>query len=197
MALPLLLSVNHYRGIINTLIERCPRLEFLSLSEGQRIASELFERGRWPNLKTLYITGDPLPSSFSTKIIQSFFDAHPRLESVDIVDLVGASPIAYGPLRNLKLAKPYEKMNARLRETTVHLEQLSLRDVNTIKTREFFSSLRSLRTLIIHSTPDPVMVGYVKQYLPHLEKLHMKWPSDRQLSYADIKRKDGVSCLLF
>ena len=179
------------------LIERCPRLEFLSLRQGQRIASDLFERGRWPNLKTLYITGDPLPSSFSMKIIQSFFDAHPRLESVDIVDLVGASPIAYGPLRNLKLARPYEKMNARLRETTMHLEQLSLRDVNAIRTQEFFSSLRSLRTLIIHSTPDPVVVEYIKQYLPHLERLHLTWPLSCQFSYAVNKRKDGVSCLLF
>ena len=134
------------------LIERCPRLEFLSLSQGQRIASELFEHGRWPNLRTLYITGDSLPSSFSMKIIQSFFDVHSRLESVDIVDFVGTFPIAYGPLRNLTLATPYEKMDTRLRETTMHLEQLCLRAVNTIKTRDFFPSLRSLRTLI--TTPS-------------------------------------------
>ena len=179
------------------LIERCPRLEFLSLSQGQRIASELFERGRWPNLRTLYITGDHLPSSFNARIIQSFFDAHSKLESVDIVDLVGSTPIAYGPLRNLKLARPYEKMNARLRETTMHLEQLSLRRVNTITTREFFSSLRSLRTLIIHSTPHPVVVGYIKQYLPHLEKLHMTWPFYCHPSTPDTASRDPVSYLLF
>ena len=179
------------------LTERCPRLEFLSLSQGHRIASELFEHGRWPNLRTLYITGDSLPPSLSMKTIQSFFDAHSKLESVNIADLVGTFPIAYGPLRNLKLATPYEKINARLGKTTMHLEQLCLRAVNTIQTREFFSSLRSLRTLIIHSTPHPVVVEYIKLYLPHLEKLHMTWPFYYQLSHADIERKNEVSCLLF
>ena len=180
------------------LTECSPRLEFLSLSHGHRIARELFEHGRWPNLRTLYITGDSLPSSFSMKIIHSFLDAHSKLESVDIWPLVGTFPIAYGPLRDLTLATPYERMNARLRETTMHLEHLCLRRMSfrSVKTREFFSGLRSLRTLIIHSTPDPAVVQYIKHYLPHLEKLHMIWPFHRRLFLADIKRKDGVSCLL-
>jgi hypothetical protein len=180
------------------LIERCPRLEFLLLGQGHDIARELFEHGRWPHLRTLYITGNSLPSSFSVEIVQSFLDAHAKLESVDIADLVGTRPIAYGPLRNLTLVTPYERIHARLPETTMHLEQLSLRAVNSMNTRAFFSSLRSLRVLIIHSTPHPVVVGYyIKQCLPNLEKLHMKWPFRHQLSCADIERKDGVGFFFF
>ena len=180
------------------LIEHCPRLEFLVLSQGHDIAYQLFQRGRWPHLRTLYITGYSLPSSFSMGVVQSFLDAHSNLESVDIADLVGAFPIAYGPLRNLTLATPYEKIHARLPETTMHLEYLCLRGANSIDTRAFFSSLDSLRTLIIHSMPHPVVVKYIKQYLPHLEKLHMKWPFHHELSCADIESKDdGVSCLFY
>jgi len=40
-------------------------------------------------------------------------------------------------------------------------------------------------------------VGYIKHYLPHIERLHMKWPFHHQHSRADIERKDGVSTLLF
>jgi hypothetical protein len=175
------------------LIEHCPRLEFLLLSQGHIIAHELFGHGRWPHLRTLYITGNSLPSSFRMETVQSFFDAHSELESVDIAELVGTFPIAYGPLRNLVLATPYEKTHARLRETTTHLEYLTLRRADSINCRAFFSSLRSLRVLIIHSTPHPAVVSYVKQYLPHLEKLHMRWPFPY---IADIERKDEVSLLV-
>jgi hypothetical protein len=116
------------------LIERCPQLEFLVLSQGHDIADELFRRGRWPHLRALHITSNYLTSSFSMEVVQSFLDWHSKLESVNISHLVSTFPIAYGPLRNLTLATPYEKIHARLPETTMHLEYLCLGGADSINT---------------------------------------------------------------
>ncbi|GBE81874.1 hypothetical protein SCP_0402480 [Sparassis crispa] len=80
--------------------ERCPRLQKLILSlpcrppVRSRDAGESILSGRWPDLRTLGLTG----AACSPATAITFFVAHPQLSQLSIDELIGCDPQYHGRL---------------------------------------------------------------------------------------------------
>jgi hypothetical protein len=155
------------------LVQRCQNLECLELQENYWNAGPLFT-GSWPNLTTFAFGGEPTQHSDPARLLQSFVDAHPKLEHIHVERFTGPVPVTRLPLRSLTL-KSVNTFSPHALRSLVCLEYLCVDDVESTDT-QVYSRLPALRSLVLLRRPPIVVVRLIEQHLWHLEKLHMEWP---------------------
>jgi hypothetical protein len=196
--------------MLDMLVNRCPRLEYLQLHldhAQDTDVSQFFERGRWPMLKKLSIGGKStrdspmiLPGS---DIMNKFLRDHPTLERVYIHH--SGPELALPDIKNLHaIDLDPEALDIRQLgpHDARHFEYLSTVDLSGLdkdQNLHILSHMPSLRALMVKcDILSPAVQDGLAEATPLIEKLEfVGYYGDRNFSTSQLLDQHGVCTFHF
>lgn len=170
------------------MLDRCPKLEDLHIFPYHPTyldTTQLFERGRWPSLKRFTLRR---MSEFGDGVLNTFIEAHPKLERLFIDTDDHESPNARRvwtactpDLKALHAGLQWDMIKIMSTNNMRQLEFLSVVDMGADsvaigKHLQILTRIPTLQSIVVDfPQPSPELLGRFAEAIPSIKRLHFRF----------------------